>query len=53
MKGTPSRGKHSKKVVHIPCRRCGNSSYHVRKKVCSSCGFGASPKRRNFVWSKA
>ena len=45
MKGTPSMGKKNKKT-HIRCRRCGKNSYHVRKKVCASCGFGKSSKIR-------
>ncbi|MEK6974654.1 MAG: 50S ribosomal protein L37e [Nanoarchaeota archaeon] len=51
-KGTHSRGKHSKGTVHIMCRRCGSRSYHVRKKVCSSCGFGASSRLRSYNWMK-
>lgn len=51
-KGTPSRGKHSGKKTHISCRRCGNHSYHIRKKVCASCGFGKSAKLRNYNWAK-
>lgn len=48
-KGTPSKGKSKK--THILCRRCGKRSYHVRKKRCASCGFGASAKRRNYAWA--
>jgi large subunit ribosomal protein L37e len=47
--GTPSQGKKNKKV-HVKCRRCGESSYHKKKKVCSSCGFGKSAKRRDYEW---
>ncbi|MDP6155767.1 MAG: 50S ribosomal protein L37e [Candidatus Thermoplasmatota archaeon] len=50
-KGTPSYGKRNKKT-HISCRRCGNHSYHARKKECASCGFGSSAKRRGFNWVK-
>lgn len=50
-KGTPSFGKRNKKT-HIRCRRCGNHSFHVRKKTCASCGFGASAKRRGYNWTK-
>jgi len=42
-KGTPSKGKRQKKT-HIACRRCGKISYHIRQKICSSCGFGRSKK---------
>jgi len=51
-KGTPSIGKHSGKKTHIICRRCGGHTYHVRKKACSSCGYGKSSKLRSFNWSK-
>jgi large subunit ribosomal protein L37e len=43
-KGTPS--KHGGKITHIICRRCGRHAYHAQKKVCASCGFGDSPRRR-------
>ncbi|RMF54533.1 50S ribosomal protein L37e [Candidatus Woesearchaeota archaeon] len=51
-KGTPSMGKHSGKKTHIKCRRCGKGTYHMRKKVCSSCGYGKSPKLRSYSWQK-
>ncbi|MBU7013475.1 MAG: 50S ribosomal protein L37e [Theionarchaea archaeon] len=50
-KGTPSFGKKNKRT-HVRCRRCGNHSYHIRKRRCSSCGFGRSRKIRGYVWSK-
>ncbi len=49
-KGTPSR--RGGKIVHIRCRRCGRHSFHRQKKVCASCGFGASPRRRQYDWAK-
>ncbi|MCF7866284.1 50S ribosomal protein L37e [Candidatus Woesearchaeota archaeon] len=49
-KGTPSMGKKSGKKTHIVCRRCGDRTYHAKKKVCSSCGFGKSAKLRKFAW---
>ena len=49
-KGTPSKGKASGKKTHIHCRRCGKITYHIRKKVCSSCGFGKSAKMRKYTW---
>lgn len=52
MKGTPSHGKKSGKKSHLICRRCGGHSYHKSKKVCSSCGYGASSKLRNYNWAK-
>jgi large subunit ribosomal protein L37e len=51
-KGTPSRGKRGKGKTHIRCRRCGRHSYHVRKKKCASCGFGAKAARRRYAWAK-
>ena len=50
-KGTPSFGKHHKKT-HILCRRCGKRSYHVNKKKCGSCGFGATTTWKNPSWRK-
>lgn len=50
-KGTASFGKKSGKKTHIRCRRCGNVSYHIRKKVCASCNFGKSAKKRSYVWA--
>jgi len=51
-KGTPSMGKKSGKKTHIRCRRCGQHTYHMRKKVCSSCGFGKSARLRSYSWQK-
>ncbi|MFB6084321.1 MAG: 50S ribosomal protein L37e [Halorientalis sp.] len=47
--GTPSQGKKNT-TTHTKCRRCGEKSYHTKKKVCSSCGFGKSAKRRDYAW---
>ncbi|MCD6089264.1 50S ribosomal protein L37e [Candidatus Bathyarchaeota archaeon] len=49
-KGTPSFGKRMGKTVHIRCRRCGRRAYHVRKKRCAACGFGASTRIRRYSW---
>jgi len=51
-KGTPSMGKKSGKKNFIRCRRCGKATYHIRKKKCSSCGFGNSSKMRTYSWNK-
>ncbi|MBW2993232.1 50S ribosomal protein L37e [Candidatus Woesearchaeota archaeon] len=51
-KGTASMGKRSRKKTHIRCRRCGNHSYHIRKKKCASCGYGNSPKTKKYNWLK-
>lgn len=45
-KGTPSMGKKSKGKLHLKCRRCGKNSFHMKKGVCSSCGYGNSSKLR-------
>lgn len=53
VKGTASMGKKAgKSKFVIRCRRCGKRSYHVRKKKCSSCGFGNSSKLRTYSWKK-
>ncbi|MGD0330810.1 MAG: 50S ribosomal protein L37e [Nitrososphaeria archaeon] len=47
MKGTTSSGPKGKRPrTHMICRRCGKPSFHVSKKRCSFCGFGASKKLR-------
>ena len=51
-KGTRSMGKMNKRRTHMPCRRCGKMAYHMRKGVCASCGFGASPRMRSYSWAK-
>lgn len=50
VKGTTSFGKHGRAKTHIRCRRCGHHAYHVRKKQCAQCGFGASPRLRAYRW---
>ena len=51
-KGTASMGKKSGKKSHIACRRCGKISFHIKDKVCSSCGFGKSARLRSYSWQK-
>jgi len=51
-KGTPSQGKKASKKLHIRCRRCGKPSYHSKKRVCSSCGYGATATLRKYSWQK-
>lgn len=48
-KGTTSFGKHQKRT-HVLCRRCGKKSFHIRKRECSACGFGESPKIKRYEW---
>jgi len=51
-KGTASMGKKSGKKNMIHCRRCGKRTYHIRKKKCSSCGYGSSARLRRPAWKK-
>lgn len=51
-KGTHSQGKKTGKKSHIMCRRCGKHTYHIHKKRCSSCGYGATTTMRKYKWSK-
>jgi large subunit ribosomal protein L37e len=46
-----NKGKRNNKV-HGKCRRCGEKSYHLSKKVCASCGFGKTKKRNDFNTAK-
>ena len=48
-KGTAAYGKMNKKT-HIICRRCGKHTYHVKKRVCAACRFGASSKMKTHTW---
>jgi large subunit ribosomal protein L37e len=50
-KGTASFGKKSGKRTHNICRRCGRGTFHARKKVCSSCGFGKTARLRKYNWA--
>lgn len=45
-------GRHSGKVTHTRCRRCGKRTYHLSKRVCASCGYGKSAKLRSYNWNK-
>jgi large subunit ribosomal protein L37e len=45
-KGTTSYGRRNRGITHVSCRRCGEHSYNVRKKFCSSCGYGKTAKMR-------
>ncbi|MBS3126943.1 50S ribosomal protein L37e [Candidatus Woesearchaeota archaeon] len=51
-KGTAGHGRKSGKKTHIRCRRCGEHTYHARKKKCSSCGYGATTTMRSYAWNK-
>ncbi|HEY4673344.1 MAG: 50S ribosomal protein L37e [Thaumarchaeota archaeon] len=51
-KGTTSFGPAGRAKTHIRCRRCGRHAYHVRKKRCAYCGFGATTTIRTYRWYK-
>lgn len=43
---------HHGKRIHIRCRRCGRRAYHIRKKCCAACGFGASKRLKGYSWGR-
>lgn len=45
-------GKKSGKKNFIKCRRCGRTTFHVKDKSCSSCGYGKSAKMRTYSWQR-
>ncbi|KAG2446114.1 hypothetical protein HXX76_000713 [Chlamydomonas incerta] len=49
-KGTGSFGKRRNKT-HTLCRRCGRTSYHNQKHVCSACGYPAA-RKRTYQWGQ-
>ncbi|MBI4453127.1 50S ribosomal protein L37e [Candidatus Woesearchaeota archaeon] len=51
-KGTYSQGKKSRGKTHIRCRRCGDITYHKKRKICSSCGYGKSARMKHYNWQK-
>lgn len=51
-KGTAAKGRNNGGKVHIICRRCGKHTYHATRAICSSCGFGKSPRMRSYAWAK-
>jgi len=51
-KGTYSQGKKARAKLHFRCRRCGKTSYHKKKGVCSNCGYGNSSRIRKYSWQK-
>lgn len=50
VKGTPTMGKRSTGKLHITCRRCGKKSYHMKRGICASCGYGKSARMRKYSW---
>ena len=51
-KGTPSMGKRSTGKLHLSCRRCGKTAYHMKRGVCASCGYGNSSRLRKYTTIK-
>ncbi|HLE34981.1 MAG TPA: 50S ribosomal protein L37e [Nitrososphaerales archaeon] len=51
-KGTSSMGNFTRGKVHIKCRRCGNNSYHLRRKHCSNCGY-PNPRMRKYAFIRS
>lgn len=51
-KGTAAKGKNAKAKLHYRCRRCGQATYHKKKRICSSCGYGRTSKMRKYAWQK-
>ncbi|HLC84660.1 MAG TPA: 50S ribosomal protein L37e [Candidatus Nanoarchaeia archaeon] len=51
-KGTSAHGEHGKGKSHVPCRRCGYPSFHIRHKMCAKCGYGRTTTIRRFAWAK-
>ncbi|KAA0157480.1 hypothetical protein FNF27_00635 [Cafeteria roenbergensis] len=47
-KGTTSQGTRNDKS-HTLCRRCGKRSFHLQKRICSSCAYGATSKMRRYA----
>ncbi|MCJ7450399.1 MAG: 50S ribosomal protein L37e [Candidatus Nanohaloarchaeota archaeon QJJ-9] len=44
--GALRKGKKNKQT-HGKCRRCGEKTFHLKKKECANCGFGKSKKRQD------
>merc|ERR1712228_754160 len=49
--GTKNALKKQIQKTHTRCRRCGRTSMHIQKKVCSACGY-PSARMRSYNWSK-
>merc|ERR1711998_650005 len=49
--GTKNALKKQIQKTHTMCRRCGRTSYHIQKKVCSACGY-PSARMRTYNWGK-
>jgi large subunit ribosomal protein L37e len=51
-KGTAAMGKKGKGTLHFSCRRCGKTSYHKKRSICASCGYGKASKMRDNTQSR-
>mmetsp|Transcript_13741 Transcript_13741/g.31101 ORF Transcript_13741/g.31101 Transcript_13741/m.31101 type:complete len:93 (+) Transcript_13741:57-335(+) len=49
--GTKNALKKQIQKTHTRCRRCGRTSFHIQKKVCSACGY-PSARNRRYNWCK-
>merc|ERR1711861_59553 len=49
--GTKNALKKQIQKTHTACRRCGRTSFHIQKKVCSACGYPAA-RNRHYNWGK-
>jgi len=49
--GTKNALKKQIQKTHTRCRRCGRTSFHIQKKVCSGCGY-PSARLRHYNWCK-
>ena len=49
--GTKNALKKQIQKTHTTCRRCGRTSFHIQKKVCSACGY-PSARMRSYNWGK-
>ena len=49
--GTKNALKKQIQKTHTTCRRCGRTSFHIQKKVCSGCGY-PSARLRSYNWCK-
>ncbi len=45
--GTKNALKKQIQKTHTRCIRCGRTSYHIQKKVCSACGYPSARNRHS------
>jgi large subunit ribosomal protein L37e len=44
----PQGQRHNK--LHVPCRRCGRTAFHIQRSRCASCAYPETGMRR-YGWS--